>query len=155
VVMGGQCLVYSLSPTHNKPESRPTRRRTVSIPPAKMTPRSPPEGPLTGNTGGDFRFLLCPKSARNEDGLSTDRCRCGFRSPIMPSDKLGAGNQGRLIRKDPDLACACPKLGWAIRILYGHACCSVAHFHDRRRKQFTLTGARDYAVDEGAERICR
>jgi hypothetical protein len=77
------------------------------------------------------------------------------RRSVWRDGEFGAGDQRRLIREDPDHACAPPKLRWAIWVVYGHACCGVAHCHDRRRKRLTLTGARDYAVDEGTERICR
>ena len=88
-------------------------------------------------------------------GISGDGAVPEVRPSFRLPDKLGAGNQGDLIRKDPDLACVAPKRRWAIRMLYGHTNRSVAHYHDRRCKRLSLPRACDYAVNKGAERICR
>jgi hypothetical protein len=58
-----------------------------------------------------------------------------LRRSVWRDGEFGAGNQRRLIREDPDHACVPPKLRWAIWIVYGHACCGVAHCHDRGRKR--------------------
>ena len=75
------------------------------------------------------------------------------RSVWRDGEVPGAGDQRRLIREDPDHACAPPKLRWAIWVACNAATpvgAASAHCHDRRQASGSpFTGARSYAVDEG------